>query len=147
GETLKATVFVRPFKGLLQKLPVKLHIPADFPEGTYNATVSDDLANSRAELRDNPNLQNPQNLDQVFESLRLQTSAKRTNVVVRVPINAVGVALGGKSLPNLPPSMVQILAGGRRTGAQTMGGALVSRQPTPWVLQGSESVRFTVTRN
>src|SRR5207248_2934241 len=83
GETLKATVFVRPFKGLLQKLPVKLRIPADFPEGTYNATVSDDLANSRAELRDNPNLQNPQNLDQVFESLRLQTSAKRTNVVVR----------------------------------------------------------------
>ena len=28
-----------------------------------------------------------------------------------------------------------------------MGGALVSRQRTDWVVQGSESVRFTVTKN
>ena len=53
----------------------------------------------------------------------------------------------GKSLPNLPPSMVQILGNSRRTGAQTMGGALVSRKSTDWVFQGSESVRFTVTKN
>jgi hypothetical protein len=147
GETLKATVFVRPYKGLPQKVPVKLHLPVDLPEGTYLATVSDDLSNARAELRDNPNLQSPQTLDQVFESLKVQTTAKRTNVAIRVPINAVGVALGSKSLPNLPASMVQILSAGRRTGAQTIGGALVSRQSTPWVLQGSESVRFTVAKN
>jgi hypothetical protein len=28
-----------------------------------------------------------------------------------------------------------------------MGGALVSRQNTDWVIQGSESVRFTVSKN
>src|SRR5262249_53297024 len=141
------TVFIRPYKGSRKKLPVNLRLPVDLPEGTYTATVSDDLANARAELRDNPNLANPRNLDQVFESLRVQTNARRTNIAVRVPIDAVGVALDGKSLPNLPPGMVQILAGGRRTGAQAIGGALVSRRPTPWVLQGSESVRFTVTKN
>jgi hypothetical protein len=92
-------------------------------------------------------LNNPQNLDQLFESLKVQTAVKRTNLVVRVPINAVGVALGDKSLPNLPPSMVQIMGNSRRTGAQTMSGALVSRKSTDWVFQGSESVRFTVTKN
>ena len=66
---------------------------------------------------------------------------------MRVPLSGVGVALGGKALPNLPPSMVQILGGSRRTGAQTMGGALVARQSTAWVVQGSETVRFTVARN
>ena len=66
---------------------------------------------------------------------------------MRVPINAVGVVLGGKSLPNLPPGMVQILGGSRRTGAQIMAGALVSRQATDWVVQGSDSVRFTVTKH
>jgi hypothetical protein len=147
GETLKATVFVRPYKGLRQRVPVTLELPADLPEGKYTATVSDDLANARAELRDNPNLSSPQSLDQVFQALKVQTTAKRTNLVVRVPVNAVGVALNGKSLPNLPPSMVQILSTTRRTGAQTMGGALVSRQATNWVVQGAESVRFTVSRN
>jgi hypothetical protein len=68
-------------------------------------------------------------------------------LVVRVPLDAVGVALDGSSLPDLPPSMVQILGNTRKTGAQTMAGALVSRQKTNWVIQGAESVRFTVTKN
>ncbi len=147
GETLRATVFVRPYKGLRQRLPVALKLPADLPEGSYTATVCDDLANARQELRDNPNLSNPQDLDQVFQALKVQTSVKRTNLVVRVPVNAVGVALNGKSLPSLPPSMVHILSTTRRTGAQTMGGALVSRQPTEWVVQGSDSVHFRVAKN
>jgi len=147
GDTLNATVFLRPYKELRQRLPVTLKLPADLPEGDYSAVVCDDLTNARFEMRDNPNLSNPRELDQVFEALRVQTEAKRTNLVVRVPVNAIGVALDGKSLPNLPPSMVQILGNSRRTGAQPMGGALVSRQTTPWVVQGSESVRFTVTKN
>jgi hypothetical protein len=147
GDTLKATVFLRPYKGLRQRLPVALKLPADLPEGNYAATVCDDLTNARFELRDNPNLNNPQNLNQVFETLQVQTAAKRTNLVVRVPIHAAGVALDGKSLPNLPSSMVQILGNTRRTGAQAMGGALVSRHSTPWVVQGSETVNFTVTKN
>jgi hypothetical protein len=147
GETLKATLFIRPFKGLRQRLAVSLKLPDDLPEGTYTAIVCDDLTNARQELRDNPNLSNPQSLNQIFEMLKVQTSVKRTNIVVRVPINAVGVALGGKSLPNLPPSMVQILGNSRRTGAQTMGGALVARKNTEWVFSGSESVHFTVSKN
>src|SRR5438067_9546246 len=132
GETLKATVVVRPYKGLRQRLPVTLKLPPDLAEGDYTATVCDDLANARAELRDNPNLNSPQSLDQLFEALDVQTAAKRTNLVVRVPVQAVGVALAGKSLPNLPPSVVQILGSTRRTGVQPMAGALVSRQSTPW---------------
>jgi hypothetical protein len=42
--------------------------------------------------------------------------------------------------------MVEILRTSRRTGAQTMGGALLARQKTTWVVQGTESVRFTVTK-
>jgi hypothetical protein len=147
GETLKATVFVRPHKGLQERLLVALKLPPDLPEGEYTATVCDDLARARQELRDNPGLSNPQSLEQVFEALRVQTSVRRTNVVVRIPYGGVGVALGGKSLPNLPPSMVQILGSSRRTGAQTMTGALVSRQATTWVMQGSESVNFRVAKN
>jgi hypothetical protein len=109
--------------------------------------VCDDLASARQEMRDNPTLSNPQNLEQLFESLRVQTAVKRTNLVVRVPLAGVGVALAGKALPNLPPSMVQILGNSRRTGAQTMSGALVSRRATPWVVQGAETVRFSVVKN
>ena len=147
GETVKVNLFVRPYRGARQRLPVTLNLPADLPEGTYTATVCDDVTNTRQELRDNPNLGSPQDLKQIFEALKIMTEAKRTNLVVRVPLSNVGVALEGKSLPNLPGSMVQILGNSHRSGAQAMGGALVARHPTDWVFQGTESVRFTVTRN
>ena len=67
--------------------------------------------------------------------------------IISLQADSVGVALDGKAMPNLPPSMVQILGNTRRTGAQAMGGALVSRQRTEWVIQGYESARFTVTKN
>jgi hypothetical protein len=147
GETIKATVFLRPYKGVRQRVPVSLPLPADLPEGPYVATICDDLLNARLALRDNPTLTNPANLDRVFEAVRVQTSVKRTNLVMRVPVSDAGVALGDRTLPHLPPSMVQILGNGRRTGAQTLSSALVSRQPTDWVIQGSEVVRFTVVRH
>jgi hypothetical protein len=147
GDTIQATVFLKPFKSLRQRVPLSVKLPVDLPEGTYSATVCDDLRNALFELRDNPTLSTPRSLGQLFESVQVQTAAKRTNLVVRIPINAVGVALGGTSLPNLPPSMVQILGTSRRTGSQPMAGALVARQSTTWVVQGTDSVRFTVTKN
>jgi len=147
GDTLKVTLFIRPYKGQRQRLPVTLKLPADLPEGVYTATVCDGLTNARYELRDNPTLNYPQNLGQVFEALKVQTAAKRTQLVVRIPTAAAGVTLGEKALPNLPPSMVQVLGNSRKSGAQTMGSALVARHGTDWVFQGSESVRFTVTKN
>jgi hypothetical protein len=147
GETLKATVLLRPHKSARQRVPVELKLPVDMPEGNYTATIGDDLNNARQELRDNPNLNYPQNVDQLFEAIRVQLAAKRTNLVMRVPTQAAGVALQGKSLPNLPPSMVHILGNSRRTGAQMINGALVARQATPWVVLGTDSVRFQVTKN
>jgi hypothetical protein len=147
GETVKATVFLRPYKGVRQRVLLSLTLPSDLPEGSYTATIGDDLLNARLTLRDNPTLSNPSNLDQVFEAVRVQTSVQRTNLMIRLPLPYGGVALNGKTLPNLPPSMVQILGNSRRTGAQPLHSALVARQPTAWVIQGSETVRFHVVKH
>ncbi len=69
GETVKATVFLRPYKGVRQRVPVSLKLPVDLPEGPYVATICDDLLNARLSLRDDPTLNNPTNLDQVFENV------------------------------------------------------------------------------
>jgi SpoIVB peptidase S55 len=147
GDTVKGTIFVRPYKGAPQRITVSLKLPIDLQEGGYNVTACDDLYNARATLRSNPNLNNPQTVEQVLEALQVQMHAKRTNLVLRIPTDASGVAVSGKSLPNLPPSMVHILANSRRTGAQTMSGALVARKPTDWVIQGSEAVHITVSKH
>ena len=99
------------------------------------------------DVRDNPALNRPESAEQVLEALEKLLSAKRTNLVVRVPLGATGVALGGKELPNLPDSMVQVMSNMRRNGSQTVRTALVERHSTDWVIQGQESVSFRVTKN
>lgn len=147
GETLKVTAFVRPYQGMRERVPIELKLPADLAEGNYSALLCDDLTHIRHELRDKPHLSWPQDLDQVFEMIQLQAQARRTNLVLRLPMPAAGVALGGQPLPSLPPSMVQIFSQSKRTGAQTVGAALAARQQTPWVISGNDTVRFTVTKN
>jgi hypothetical protein len=147
GETVKATVYLRPYKGARQQVHVELPLPADLADGSYSAQVADELNSARQELRDNPTLGLPQTLDQLFDSLRLQTKARRTNLTVRLPTHEAGVVLHGKPLPNLPASMVQILGNGKRTGTQMMSSAITSRVPTNWVIQGADTIRFTVAKN
>ncbi len=146
GETVKATVLLRPYKGGLERVPVSLKLPADLPEGTHTLTVCDDVSSARQDVRDNPTLSTPRSVEQMLESLRVQSAGRRTNLTVRLPLPGAGVALDGKAMPNLPPSMVSVLGGGRKTGAQPMTAAVVSRTPTDYVVSGSEAVKITVTK-
>ena len=40
-----------------------------------------------------------------------------------------------------------ILGNSKRTGAQTVSSSIFTRQPTEWVVQGGEIIKFTVTKN
>jgi hypothetical protein len=144
GETVKATVLLRPYKGEPQRVPVELKLPTDLPEGAYTATVCDDQVRARLALRDDPTLSNPRSTRALLDAVQLQLGVKRTSLVLRVPVGATGVAVGGTSMPRLPGSMVQVLGDARRTGSQPVAEALVARRPTEWVIQGTEAVRFTV---
>jgi hypothetical protein len=86
-------------------------------------------------------------VNQLLEAIQTLLSVKRTHLVMRLPTGPNGVALAGKSLPNLPGSMVQILGSTKRSGSQPISGSVVTHQPTEWVIQGSETVKFTVTKN
>ncbi len=146
GDTVNATVFIRPFKGGRQRVRLQMKLPVDLPEGDYSATICDEPSNARADIRANPNLFSPSSAEHILQAVKLQTAAHRTSLVMRVPIGAHGVAANGKSLPNLPGSMIQILVNGKRTGPLTMSRALVTKKDTSWVILGADSVSFHVSK-
>jgi len=147
GDTVRATAFVRPYKGNRQRVPVSLKLPADLAEGTYTLYLGEDMGAVRAALRDDPTLSNPQSVPNILRALKVLTGVKRTSLTARVPVGPSGVAQDGKVLADLPSSMVHILGNSRRTGLQTVSTSLVARHPTDWVIQGQESVTFKVTRH
>ncbi|HVS39296.1 MAG TPA: hypothetical protein VMS17_27310, partial [Gemmataceae bacterium] len=147
GADVKASVIVRPYKGSPQRLTATLKLPDDLPDGDYTATAADESEAARLTLHDDPNLNNPQNVEQVLRAVHVMTEAKRTRLTLRVPLGPSGVAVDGKSLPNLPAGVTAVLTTGRRSGALPITSALTSSQPTDWVLEGSESAHFTVVRH
>ena len=144
GETLKATVRLRPWKGNPIRQRIEMKIPRDLPEGSYNLTISDDLTRARAELRDRPDINQASSVDGFLKGLVAITGAKRTTLSARVALKPGGVAIGEMALPNLPSGMVQVLGQSRKTGTQLLGSSLSARQPTDWVIVGSDTVPFTV---
>jgi hypothetical protein len=147
GDTVHASIFIRPFKGSRQRVRLDMKLPPDLAEGDYTALICDEPSSARADIRANPSLFNPSSAERVLEAVKVQTSAKRTSLVMRLPIGAHGVAANGKSLPDLPSSMVHILVNSKRTGPMTMTRALVSKKDVGWVVLGADSVSFRVSKS
>lgn len=147
GDTVKAIVRIRPYKGDLQPVVMTLKLPVDMPEGTHRVTISDDRTMVRRLVRENPGLDYPRKVEQLLRSLQLETKGKRNYLGMRVPLGVNGLHLQGKELPNLPGSMVQILSKSRRSHPESIHHSLTSRCQTDWVIVGSKTVSFEVKKH
>jgi hypothetical protein len=101
GSTLHAIIGLRNYRGEPSSIPVSVPIPADLRAPDVQLFVGDaDAALRMDELPPVP----PQTLDQVLGRLRLTRSHQ--NICVKLLETAPSVAVEGKNLPDLPPSVV-----------------------------------------
>jgi hypothetical protein len=147
GETLRATVTVKPYKGDRQTVEVALPLPADLPEGTYEAALCDMGQSLRRRLRNEPSLLEPRDLAGILRILRLQAEPKRTALYLHVPLPDRGVAVEGQALPNLPGSARAVFTNGRQTPPAPVRADLIQVVETPWVMEGAQSLKFTVVKD
>ena len=101
GSTLHAVIGLRNYRGEPSAIPVSIPIPADLHVPEVQLFVGDADA---ALDRDEPPPVPPQTLDQVLDRLRLARSHQ--NICVKLLETAPGVAVEGKNLPDLPPSVI-----------------------------------------
>lgn len=147
GQTLRASVTLKPHKGERQTVPIALALPADLPEGTYDLTVCDATTSVRRRIRNEPALAEPRDVDGLLDLLRLQTHLRRTTLYLHVPLPERGYSVHGQALPNLPGSARAVFASGRQTTEPPIRTDLVREADTPWVIEGGQSLRFTVVKD
>jgi hypothetical protein len=144
GDKLTVQVELEPYKGGPQRIEASLDLPANLPPGIYQVMVCDSMTSIRSDLRNQPHLLQPQNLDQMIRMLQIQVAERRSNLYLRVMTRELGVALEGQAMPNLPLSMAQILTTRRRSGVLPVRSELVSKTETPFVIQGAQVLPFQV---
>jgi hypothetical protein len=147
GRELKGFVTLKPFKGDRQTIEIALSIPDDFPEGPCEATFCDASNSVRRAFRNDPALLEPRDLAGILHTLQVQTEPKRTAVYLHVPAPDRGVSVQGQALPNLPGSVRSVFASKREAPVSPVRADMVRVVPAPWVVEGSQTLRFTVVKD
>ncbi len=147
GHELKALVTLKPHKGERETIEVALPIPAEFPEGPHEAIFCDASNSVRRQFRNDPALLEPRDLSCVIRSLRIQTEPKRTAVYFHVASMERGVSIRGQALPNLPGSVRAVFASRREAPVAPIRSDMVKVTPTSWVIEGNQTLRFTVAKD
>jgi hypothetical protein len=147
GETLRAIATLKPYKGEREEVAVELPIPVDFPEGSHDASLCDMTSSLRRRFRNEPLLMEPRDVAGILRGIQVQVDQSRTALSLHVAAPDRGLAVRGQSLPNLPGSVRAVFASGRQTGEPVLRADLVGSVETRWVLEGSQSIRFTVAKD
>ena len=147
GKELKAFVTLKPYKGDRETVEMLMAIPDDFPEGGYEVVFNDVAASIRRRFRNDPPLAEPRDLAGFMKTIRMQTEPKRTAIYVHVPTPERGLAVQGQELPNLPGSVRAAFASKKESPAQPIRSDLITVGQTSWVVEGSQTLRFTVAKD
>ncbi|MDR3637189.1 MAG: SpoIVB peptidase S55 domain-containing protein [Isosphaeraceae bacterium] len=147
GQDLKVFVTIKPFKAERQTFEAVLPMPKEVEEGAFELTVADMPNSLRRQFRNDPALLDPRDLAGVARTIRAQTEPSRTALYLHVALPDRGVSVDGQALPDLPGSVRAVFASGRHTPETAVRTDLVKVVETRWVLDGTQSLRFTVVKD
>ena len=148
GHDLRAFVTLKPHKGERETLEIKIPIPDDFPEGpSRGGCLRCDRTASAGSSATIPRFSTRRDLEWLVRAIRLQTDPKQTAVYLHIPSPERGLSVKGQPLPNLPGSVRAAFASKRETPMPPIRSDIVSVLPVSWVVEGMQSLRFTVAKD
>jgi len=145
GMAVPVELRIRPWRAEPRWMRVDVPVPADYPDGTYRATLCGADEALRSEMRDAPARFRPENVESLLEVLAL--GERRDQLFIRLERPGQGLAIGRDELPNLPPTMRTVLSESARCQVSAVAQPRVTRRTVPYVLQGSGDVTITVDRH
>jgi hypothetical protein len=147
GGVVAVRVTLKPFQGERETVRVEVPLPAELPEGTYELTVQDGGRSLQRLYRNQPGRLEPKTVDDLVTLLRDRAGPSRTALHVHLPLPGRGASVKGQALPDLPGSVRGVLASPRQTADPAVRDDLVVARETAWVLDGAQTVTFTVAKD
>ncbi len=147
GGTVEAVATLKPFHGERKTIRLEMTLPDDLPEGNYEADICDVGHSMRRRIASQSYLTHPQDVKAILDFVRLQIEPQRTTLFLHVALPDRGLAVQGQPLPNLPGSVRAVLADDRGTTPPAIRDELIETVDVPWVVDGSESLKFEVAKD
>lgn len=146
GETLRAFVTYRPFRGIERVMPIELELPRDLPDGDYRLSVGDQMTFLMEEQMTRPFRFTAENIDDVFAILQDVNEARHAALYLRLIRQTDGVALGRTALQHLPSSRRRVMLDSGRSNVAPFTSSLVKVVPTSRIMSGSAEFTIRIER-
>jgi hypothetical protein len=144
GQTVKAFVTYRPFRGAEAILPLEFALAKDLPEGNYDFAVTDWQQHLMDEQQARPFRFTADSVKDVFAVLKDYTAVRHDALYMRLLLQPDGVAIGRIALPRLPSSRRQVLLSAGRSDTTLFASSTVKIVPTDYVMAGAAHFNITV---
>jgi hypothetical protein len=146
GETIRAFVIHRPFRGVETVMPLSFELPRDLPDGTYDFAVLDWRQYLAEEQMAKPFRFTARSAGEVFEVLRDYTSIRRDALYLRLLRQPDGVAIGRTAMPRLPSSRRRVILGAGLSSATQFVSSTVTIMPADYLMSGSARFKITIDK-
>ena len=148
GETLTGILTLDRPRKPRTTMPVKFKLPDDLPEGDHTLQVSNWSAAQSAEMQEQPHRYNPKTTEELLASMQRSVLLQGNVLYMRLPLkDGGGIALDKKELPDLPASKAALINQAKLLDTKSFGRSLLRRTKVDYVLSGSATASFTVTKH
>ena len=148
GETVKAFVTYRPFRGGEAIAAGRVRAAARPAGGARTSSSSPTGTQFLADEQPaKPFRFTAESVDEVFAVLQECTAIRHDAVYVRLVRQADGVAIGRTAMPKLPSSRREVLLGAGRSNTTPFVSSTTKTIPTKYVMDGSAQFEITIDKN
>jgi hypothetical protein len=144
GETAKAFVTYKPFRGPEGVLPLTLELPKDLPAGNYRLVVSDADRFMTDEQQNRPFRFTARKLSDVFDVMQEAIGPRHDAIYLRLIRQSDGVAVGRTALPLLPASHRQVLLEAGRSDTTAFVSSATKVVPLDRVISGQAEFQIAI---
>jgi hypothetical protein len=146
GETVKAYVSFRPFRGAEAMMPIEFELPHDLPDGPYQFSISGWEQFLSDEQTSKPFRFSAESTSDLFSVLRELGAVKHNAMYLRLLRQADGVAIGRTAMPNLPSSRREVLIGAGRSNTTAFVSSATKAVPMQYVLDGAAQLELKIEK-
>jgi hypothetical protein len=146
GDTIKAYVTHRPFRGAEAVLPMEFALPRDLPDGAYDFAVLDWQNYLMEEQMSRPFRFTAESADEVFAVLRDISGVRRDALYLRLLRQPDGVAIGRTAMPRLPSSRRRVLLGAGLSNTTTFVSSSAKIMSTDYVMSGQAHFNIVIDK-
>lgn len=142
GDDIEIEVTLSPFRKKLEKTRITVTVPDDTIPGPRVLVVGDATTAMRMEIFQNIRRASPESVDAFIDLVNTPRDRKALSAwLVR---DDVGMAFDEGELPNLPGSVLALLAEAPRTGMAPLFDSATAEIETPYVLTGRQTITINV---